>query len=165
MDPRLVVKNSAIEGRGVFASAPIKKGEVIVRWGGDIFTIQQVLDGVVDDDTACQIDDGHYIASPIGHGQDDEDYMNHSCDPNTWMEDEVTISAKRHIQTGEEITADYALWVGHPGHVTIAVCRCSARSCRKKITGDDWKLQEVQDRYRGHFPPYLQRRIDGSKRY
>ena len=70
-------------------------------------------------DTACQIDDEHYIAFAKGHGQDADDFMNHSCDPNTWMEDEVTISARRDIQAGEEITADYALWVAEDAEVLI----------------------------------------------
>ncbi len=75
------------------------------------------------------------------------------------MDDEVTISARRDIEPGEEVTADYALWVADPGYVTITDCHCRSPLCRKKITGDDWKLREIQDRYRGHFPPYLEKWI------
>ena len=28
------------------------------------------------------------------------------------------------------------------------------------MTGDDWKLPELQTRYAGHFSPYIQRRIE-----
>lgn len=159
VDPRLITKGSDIEGRGVFATALIKRGEIIVRWGGTVYTTQQLLNGETNEQTACQIDDNHYIASPVTAKQDEEDFMNHSCDPNTWMDDEVTISAKRDIKPGEEITADYALWVADPGFIIIADCRCGSLLCRKKITGDDWKLKEVQERYKGHFPPYLEKRI------
>ena len=120
IDPRLTAGDSDIEGRGVFASAPVKKGEVLIRWIGKVYSTQQVLDGETNDQTACQIDDDLYIAKPHGEKSTTEDLMNHSCDPNTWMEDEITISARRDIQPGEEVTADYALWVAYPGYVMIA---------------------------------------------
>lgn len=163
MDPRLTTRVSAVAGHGVFATAPIQKDEVIVRWGGTLYTTQQLLDGKTNDQTACQIDENIYIADPPETVLTDSDLMNHSCDPNTWMEDEVTISARRDIEPGEEVTADYALWVTDPEYVTIADCHCGSRLCRKKITGDDWKLKEVQERYKGHFPPYLEKRIKSMR--
>jgi SET domain-containing protein len=39
-------------------------------------------------------------------------YGNHSCDPNLWHADVVTITARRDIAAGEELTIDYAT---HPG--------------------------------------------------
>lgn len=125
-----------------------------------LYTTQQLLDGETNDQTVCQIDDDLHIASPAAATElVDSDLMNHSCDPNTWMDDEVTISARRDIAPGEEVTADYALWVAYPGYETIAQCHCESSLCRHRITGDDWQLREVQERYRGHFPPYLDQRI------
>lgn len=140
----------------------IKKGEILVRWGGTVHTTQQLLDGETNDQTACQIDDNHYIAERASVKRGEDDFMNHSCDPNTWMEDEVTVFARRDITSGEEMTADYALyalWVADPGYITIADCYCGSPLCRKRITGDDWKLKEVQERYKDHSPPYLEKRI------
>lgn len=156
---KIATQSSPLHGSGVFAIAPIKKGEILVRWGGQIFTTQQVLDGATNDQTACQIDDDLYIAGPPDMKLTGSDLMNHSCDPSTWMEDEVTISARRDIAPGEEVTADYALWVAYPGYPTIVDCHCDSPLCRHTITGDDWQLPELQERYKGHFPPYLQRRI------
>ncbi len=34
-------------------------------------------------------------------------------------------------------------------------CRCGSPICRGIITGNDWQLQEVQERYQGHFSPFL----------
>ncbi len=42
-------------------------------------------------------------------------------------------------------------------------CRFCEAACRHHITGDDWRLPELQRRYAGHFSPYLQRRIDRLK--
>lgn len=164
MSPKLTTKQSPMHGGGVFAVEPIKKGEVIVRWGGEVYTTQQLLDGETNDQTACQIDDDLHIASPAAAKElIDSDLMNHSCDPNTWMDDEVTISARRDIIPGEEVTADYALWVAHPAYITIEDCHCGSPLCRHRITGDDWQLREVQGRYKGHWPPYLERRISAQQ--
>ena len=160
--PKLTTKKSLVQGHGVFAISPILKGEVLVRWGGTVYTTKQVLSGETNENTACQIEDELYIADPAGTELLGTDLMNHSCDPNVWMDDEVTISARRDIKTGEEIVADYAMWVAHPGYVIIADCNCGSLLCRHRITGDDWQLPELQARYKNHFPPYLERRIDNK---
>lgn len=159
MSSKLTTKNSPVHGGGVFATEPIQKGEVLVRWGGEVYTTEQVVDGKTNDQTACQIDDDLYIAGPPDTELEGSDLMNHSCDPNTWMDDEITISARRDIAVDEEVTADYTLWVAYPGYATIKDCHCGSSQCRYRITGDDWRLPELQTRYRGHFPPYLNQRI------
>lgn len=90
---------------------------------------------------------------------DAEDRLNHSCDPNLWMEDEVTLSARRDIGPGEELTGDYALWEFDPDHICPFECRCGSAHCRGKITGRDWELPELQSRYAGHWHPSIQARI------
>ena len=35
----------------------------------------------------------------------------------------------------------------------------TGRSCRGKVTGNDWMLPELHLRYRGRFSPYLATRI------
>lgn len=86
------------------------------------------------------MDEDTYIADPPETVLPDSDSMNHSCDPSIWMDDEVTISARRDIEPGEEVTADYALWVTNPRHMMITDCHCRSPLCQKTITGDDWKM-------------------------
>lgn len=38
-------------------------------------------------------------------------------------------------------------------------CSCGAPNCRKVITEHDWKLPDLQQRYRGYFSQYLQEKI------
>ena len=38
-------------------------------------------------------------------------------------------------------------------------CRCGTPSCRGVVTGDDWRLPELQARYAGSFSWYLAERI------
>ena len=84
--------------------------------------------------------------------------MNHSCDPNIWMSDAFTLSARRRIEPGEELTADYALWLYDVDWV-LDPCRCGSPLCRGRVTGRDWQLPELQVRYAGHFTPFINRLI------
>ncbi len=149
-----------MHGGGVFAVENIDEGEMLVRWGGQVYTTKQLEDGETNDQTACQIDEELHIASPAGTPLIDADLMNHSCDPNTWMADEVTIVARRPISVGEEVTADYAEWVAYPDYETIKDCKCGSLLCRHLVTGNDWRLPVLQERYKGHWPPYLAKRIE-----
>jgi uncharacterized protein len=71
--------------------------------------------------------------------------MNHSCDANLWMGDEVTVVARRDIATGEELTQDYALYTTSPTWI-MKPCRCGMFNCRQVITGNDWQRPDVQER-------------------
>ena len=66
--------------------------------------------------------------------------------------------ARRNIATGEELTLDYALWEWDPTW-KIDPCRCGTVNCRRVITGSDWKMLELQRRYKGHFSPYVTKLI------
>jgi hypothetical protein len=70
--------------------------------------------------------------------------------------------AMRTLTTGEEVTYDYAM-VMHPNAKSTSYftmeCRCGHTRCRKFITEDDWKIRELQRRYRGYFQWYLQEKI------
>lgn len=75
------------------------------------------------------------------------------------MDDEVTISARRDIQRGEELTIDYATFVIDDAYVMPGECKCGAAACRHKITGNDWQQSDLQQGYKDHFSPYLNKRI------
>ena len=86
---------------------------------------------------------------------------NHSCDPNLWMQNERTVCARREIAAGEELTMDYALATRTPEW--RMECRCGTSECRGVITGNDWQLPELQQRYSGHFSPFINARIDRAE--
>lgn len=87
------------------------------------------------------------------------DFMNHSCDPNCWMQDEHTLAARRDIAAGEELTADYVFWKADDSDVARFACRCGSPLCRGRVTGRDWRLPDLQQRYAGHFSPFINERI------
>lgn len=60
---------------------------------------------------------------------------------------------------GEELTIDYALFEGDEEDAKPWDCRCGSPRCRRRITARDWRLTELQERYRDHFSPFINRRI------
>lgn len=96
-------------------------------------------------------------------GDGDDYFLNHSCDSNLWMKDAYTLIAKRDVQIGEELTADYAIWEADETFVSKWECRCGSVKCRGRVTGNDWRSSELQERYIDHFTPLLNKRITKLK--
>jgi hypothetical protein len=159
VDPRLESCPSAIGGHGLFARAPICTGEILVVWGGTVFTRADILAGKANPETIAVLDEDLYLADPVDSTLTDEYTLNHSCDPNAWMLDAITLIARRPILAGEEVTADYALWLFDQDW-RLELCHCGSPLCRGQVTDKDWRLPELQSRYAGHFTPYLNRLIE-----
>jgi hypothetical protein len=143
----------------MFAREPIAKGETVAVVGGELLHDDEFRRRTagVQKYNAIQVDEGLDL---LGHPDElAEATINHSCDGNLWLADEVTIVARREIAAGEELTIDYALFTTADDWVLDADCRCGADVCRRRVTGGDWRLSEVQVRYAGHFSPFLNRRI------
>jgi len=156
ISPKLEIRtDTTIEGRGMFARQPIKKGELIALWGGDVVDRAQ-YETLHDYQRrqSAQVEENLYlVSSKPGPG----DFINHSCDPNAGLDGQIAILAMRAIQPGEEVTIDYAMCDGDPND--SFECLCGSAKCRHVVTGNDWMLPELQERYAGHFSPYLERRI------
>jgi hypothetical protein len=160
LSAKLEARDSAKGGRGVFARTPIGGGEVLVVWGGEVITSEQLLAAPPAwRRLVLQVEEGLYLAtSREGPG----DWVNHSCAPNGGLAGQITLVALRTIAPGEEICFDYAMSEGSA--YDEFACRCGAVGCRGRVTADDWRLPALQARYRGHFSPYLERRIQAAAR-
>ena len=120
-DPRLAGGPSVIHRTGLFASTPIRAGEVVMVWGGTAWSRAQLDAGEVPPCSFSFIDDDLLLAGP----EDGLDYfVNHSCDPSVWMADEVTVVSRRDIASGDEITGDYALWESDDAYL-VEACTCA----------------------------------------
>ena len=151
-------RQSGIEGTGLYAREPIGAGELIVVKGGHVF------DRATRDKLAktlgpaeIQIEDDIFIG-PITQEErfDAMMHLNHSCDPNVGIQGQVSFFAMRDIAVNEELSFDYA--TGDDDDWTMA-CACGTLRCRGTVTGRDWMLAELQERYKGWFSSYLMRRI------
>jgi len=93
---------------------------------------------------------------------DDWRPINHSCDPNTWL-DGLDLVARRDIATGDEITLDYATFCG-PSMAPFE-CVCRAPDCRRVILGTDHLLPLIRERYADHVSEFVRSAWHNSPPY
>jgi uncharacterized protein len=164
ISPKVEERNSPTHGRGLFAKEPIKTGEVLVIWGGEFVNTTEAQRAKREGKAVQQIGEDVWDVFDHDTRHDDPSYNhNHSCDPNTWMQDEVTITARRDIAPREELTIDYAMLVIDDEWVMSDGCRCGAKSCRHNITGLDWQRSDLQEQYKDHFLPFINARIERQR--
>lgn len=128
---KLFVKNSKINGSGLFANRSFKKGEFIEYIKGptqriDIYNMSKELAkkslNWIGYSKEVWINTDH---SPFR-------FINHSCDPSAAVLTKRKVYALRDINAGDEITMDYSL--NDADHFwTINNCRCGAKNCRGTI--------------------------------
>ncbi len=168
VNPKLVHGESKIHYDGVLVAAPIKAGEKLMEFGG-----QRVGRADAEDQERYRVRsvwivaDDVFLALPIEDVEPSlDENLNHSCDANAWLADEVTLVAKRDIAAGDEITMDQGTWNFDVSEYTVDAedCTCGAPDCRVRLTQDDWQIAAVQERYRGHFHPIVQAMIDARRK-
>ncbi len=152
-------------GRGVFATSSIAKGETIAFFGGHIVHLSEVdLLDISAQDTAFQISEDfvcvYKTEAEIGLWESGNagDYFNHSCEPNCGFNGQIRLVALREIDEGEELTFDYAMCL--TSSFGDMDCLCGKIKCRRRVTGDDWLLPELQVTYLGYFQPYIEEKIE-----
>lgn len=126
---KVYVAMTSHNGQGVFARRQISPGEVVLAFTGKRLRLSEAQR---DEDTyihSLQIGPDACL-SPSG-GEDD--YVNHSCDPNTMLQGSRRLVALRAIAPGEEITVDYSSFTDHEGFEMD--CHCGAPACRRRILG------------------------------
>jgi hypothetical protein len=164
VSPRVIVSESPIEGRGLFAAEPIALGTRVIQLGGRLVDSGE-LNALIDAanqgkaayaDTIAIDQDVHLVLPPatLAH------FGNHSCEPNLWHDGPFDLVARRDISASEELTLDYGTNSGADGFTMQ--CDCGDPHCRGQVTSEDWRLPDLQHRYEGHWTPALQRRISSA---
>jgi hypothetical protein len=161
--PKTEVRPSPIEGRGLFARRAIRRGEIVAVKGGHVLTgAQWAAFEPVLGPAEIQVAENLFIA-PVTPAERDNSmlYTNHSCDPNLAIQGQIVLVAMRDIAPDEELTID---WATTDDGDHVLECRCGSPRCRGTVTGRDWTKPELQERYRGWFCWFLQRKIDAATR-
>jgi SET domain-containing protein len=158
ISPRAAVKQSSIQGRGLFAIEPISMGEIVCIKGGRIFnraTLRQMRESL--GPAEIQIADD-FFTGPLGEQEREGSmiFSNHSCEPNIGVQGQIVFVAMRDIEAGEELTHD---WATTDDDTYEMECKCGAKTCRKLITGQDWRRKELQEKYLGYMSWYLMEKI------
>lgn len=145
---KIEVKKTKGRGLGVFAVKPIKKGEKIAEFDGNIY----------------DHDYPNWTQELADHSIQFEEYkwrdskgvariLNHSCEPNCGIKGLFRLVAMRDITIGEELTWDYEMTENHP--VWRMKCKCGNKNCRKLIGKYDNMPIEVRKKYTGYISKWL----------
>jgi SET domain-containing protein len=121
----VIIRNSKIQGTGVFAGADFKKGDIIMKWDDSVILTKNEAKKIPKRCRKYLV----FFKSKYILAQSPEKYLNHSCEPNT-KEGKLCDVAAKDINKGEELTTDYS--VNAPPHIKMK-CACGSRKCRKII--------------------------------
>ncbi len=146
MSRRIAARRSPIHGNGVFATAPISKGDEIIQYKGKLLTQDEADDlygdGGETGHTFLFTLNDEYIIDANQRGNSAR-WINHGCAPNCRAvvaesasadrrRDKVVIEALRNIRAGEELTYDYGIVLDVPHTARLKKlwrCLCGAPSC------------------------------------
>jgi len=158
ISPKTVVKPSGIAGRGLYATAPLIRGEIVSVKGGHLIDgATRARNKAVINDADMQIADDLFLAPLTGEEFESVMmFLNHSCEPNVGVQGQIVFVALRDVAAGEELTLDYST-IDHDAEPMT--CRCGAATCRGTITGEDWRRRDLQLKYGDHFAWHLLRRM------
>jgi len=139
---KIVVRNSPIHGRGVYAARALKAGERVMEYIGEIISWKEADERPPSDPNdphhtfLFSLDDGKRVIDASQRGNDAR-WINHSCDPNCETEEtedgRVFIEALRDIRRGEELNYDYCLIIDEKLTKKLQRqyrCLCGAANCR-----------------------------------
>ena len=159
--PKVEVRGGALAGKGVFAVEPIAAREVVAVKAGHIVDRDEVVRLTAQiGDQSLQIDNDLYLSPRTAEEVEQTSIrMNHSCDANVGFRGQVIYVAMRDIAADEELCHDYAMDRTDDYRLE---CHCDADACRGVVTGEDWRLPEVQARYEGFFLEYVATKIRES---
>ena len=148
------------KGFGSFAVNPIPMCTVVATFGGTILTrINFETYPLEQRSRSIQIDVDQFVLGP--ESRESGDSINHSCLPNCGMRNATQLIAMREVAVGEELTYDYA--TSDTSDYDEFECACGSDNCRGRVSGNDWKLPDLQSRYQNMFSPYVQRKIQAAQ--
>jgi uncharacterized protein len=137
---RVEVRRSRIHGRGVFATARIRKGARIIEYTGRRLPWKEAQElppldpGNPHHTFLFSLDNGDVIDAAVDGNE--SRWINHSCDPNceTFEEDDrIFVHALRGLRPGEELFYDYKMIPSDRRTKKVEkefACFCGTAKCR-----------------------------------
>lgn len=122
----VIVKNSKIHGKGIFAGSVIPEEELVMIIRGEVISGKECERREEEDNNVYIFWNGRYYIDTVN--TDKIKYINHDCNPNCYVDDRdkesLNLISLREIIKGEEITMDY-------GYEEIYE-NCSCHTCTAK---------------------------------
>lgn len=140
---RIQVRRSGVHGKGVFALKPIRAGETVIEYVGEIITWKEALRRHPHDPNDphhtffFHIDEKRVIDAGVGGNA--ARWINHACSPNCEADEvdgRIFIKALRALKPGEELFYDYGLIIDErytPKLKKQYECRCGSPECRRTM--------------------------------
>jgi SET domain-containing protein len=137
---RIQVRRSGVHGKGVYAVAPIARGERIIEYIGEVIGWPEALRRHPHDPTDpnhtfyFSLDGGQVIDANVGGNS--ARWINHSCSPNCTADEvdgRVFIRALKALRPGDELFYDYGLVLDERQTAKLKkqyACWCGSRNCR-----------------------------------
>lgn len=155
--PKAKATKSAIDKLGVIAIKNISKEESVAVLGGVIVPKNELEEYHKSmGDVGIQVNDDFFIVPTTRNELEETGVFNHSCEPNIGLIDSITFVAIKNIKKGEELVLDYAFC---ESFCQAFKCGCGSPQCRKIVTPNDWKIPQLQKKYRKYFSPYLKEKF------
>lgn len=163
---KVIVKKSGKKGKGVFALRNFKKGELIFRFNLTKlkkYTLKEISKFPPDKSDHCDYAGRGKYTMDFMPGS----YMNHSCDPNTYVEMKTLgkkeIIVLHPIKKGDELTHDYTLnsvdQIRKDAYHWKMKCYCRSKNCRKTIQGNFFKLpKKIQKEKLSYLPTWFKKK-------
>ena len=126
--------------KGLFASIYIQKGEIILQCTGKKISFQEAVKKEDRESDALQIGDKEYIDF-----EEPGVIVNHSCDPNAGINENLELIAIKDISPGEEIKYAYSTTMDED-HWTMK-CLCQKENCRFIIRDFKYLPEELKSKY------------------
>lgn len=146
--PQKITIKETDKGKSLFAAQKIPKGEIILAFERH-FTGTRTRTSMQIDENLHQESTGPNMA---------ENLINHSCDPNAFIEfSDLTLRALHTILAGEEITFNYCTteWVS----AAPFQCKCGSKNCIGYYSGFSFLSKEQQKEIEPFVSPYIKKRI------
>jgi uncharacterized protein len=126
------VRRSRIQGRGLFALSAVPARRKLGELGGELISQREARRRARVSDCITIVEFGDGTALDASRTGTYFKYVNHSCEPNTFMRlyrGRVEFYTLRRVEAGEELTCDY----GETHHDGKLACRCGSERCRGRL--------------------------------
>lgn len=139
---QLEVKNSPIQGKGLFTTVSIRKGIILFEIVGKIF--QHEYDPALSEQNPNWIGIGYEQWLELGPG-DIAIYINHSCNPNVIVNEKSELVTIATVKSNQELLLDYSTTELDP--YWKMDCNCGAAQCRKTLRSFQFLPDSLQKKY------------------
>jgi hypothetical protein len=151
----LHIKDSPIQGKGLFSEVDIKKGTVLFEIVGQ--RIRHPYDPALSSQNPNWIGVGHEEWLMLGPG-DIAIYLNHSCNPNVMINDKLELITMTPVKAKEELLLDYSTTELDP--FWKMECNCGATECRKILRSFQFLPYDLQKKYGKYIAPVFTRTVE-----